>query len=165
MHRLEEVYRVIQPKVFAFFYLKTGDTAIAEDLTQDVFYQAMKGINTFRGTSSLETWIFAIAKNRLKTYYRSKKYTKSLQEKLKNHRPTPVSTPESVYLSKEQASTFHRHIEQLSDTEKEIVILRLYGELSFKEIGELMNKTENYARVVFHRAKIKIQKEMRVSDE
>ncbi|MFK4998854.1 RNA polymerase sigma factor [Bacillus sp. N9] len=71
-------------------------------------------------------------------------------------------SPEEIYLSKESESYFFKRLHKLDDLSKEIVTLRIYGELSFKEIGELVKKSENYARVTFHRAKLKLQKEMRM---
>ena len=61
--------------------------------------------------------------------------------------------------------TLAHWISQLDDLSKEIMTLRIYGELSFKDIGELVQKSENYIRVTFHRTKLRLQKEMRVNDE
>ncbi|WP_062108211.1 RNA polymerase sigma factor [Bacillus niameyensis] len=166
MKDLEKLYTEIQPKIYAFFYIKTMNQSLAEDLTQDVFYQALKGIHSFSGKSTLKTWVFSIAKNRLKTYYRSKKYMNSLHEKLVLEDPPSLSaSPEELYISKEEESQFLKRLERLADLPREIMILRLYGELSFKEIGELVNKSENYTRLAFHRAKLQLQKEMRVNNE
>lgn len=167
MNELEKLYKEIQPKIYSFFYVKTLDSAAAEDLTHDVFYEALKSFSSFSGKSSLQTWLFSIAQNLLKKYYRSKKYKNSLEHKLMDNekdvrRP---DTPEEIYLAKETKRGVIRQIDQLDELQKEIVILRIYGELSFKEIAELVNKSENFARVAFHRAKLKLQKEMRVSNE
>lgn len=164
MNELEKVYQDIQPKVFAFFYIKTGDPALSEDLTHDVFFAAVKGFPSFSGKSSLKTWVFSIAKNRLKKHYRSKKYSASLTDQLVREEPPVISTPEEIFLLKEKNQHLISHINKLDPITKEIVIFRIYGELSFKEIGDLIDKSENYARVSFHRAKIKLKKEMRLSD-
>ncbi len=166
MNELEKIYRDIQPKVFAFFYIKLGDRALAEDLTHDVFYAAVKGFPSFAGDSSLSTWIFSIAKNRLKKHFRSKKYTAGLTEQLSNKESPIPSSPEEIYILKEGSRDLVAHINKLEPPLiREIVILRLYAELSFKEIGRLIGKSENFTRVTFHRAKIRLKKEMRVSDE
>lgn len=166
MNELEKAYRDIQPKVFAFFYVKLGNRALAEDLTHDVFYAAVKGFPSFAGESSLNTWIFSIAKNRLKKYFRSKKYTSGLTEQLANDGQSIPSTPEEIYILKEGSRNLINCINKLEPPlTREIVVLRIYAELSFKEIGSLIGESENFARVTFHRAKMKLQKEMRVSDE
>ena len=165
MNELEKVYQDIQPKVFAFFYLKTGNQALAEDLTHDVFYAAVKGFPSFSGKSSLNTWIFSIANNRLKKLYRSKKYNNGLTGQLTRQEPPVIPTPEEIYLIKESSQSLLGHINKLDNITKDIVILRVYADLSFKEIGDLIGESENYARVTFHRAKIRLKKEMRWSDE
>ncbi|KRG14204.1 RNA polymerase subunit sigma-24 [Virgibacillus soli] len=165
MQELEKLYTEIQPKIFAFFYIKVQDQSLAEELTQDVFYQAVKGFHLFSGNSTLKTWIFSIAHNRLKTYYRSKKYARFLNKKMTNETEPHSFTPEELYIQKEEHRQFQTFLEQLRPSLKEIVILRLYGELTFREIGGLVNQSENYVRLAFHRAKIKLKKEMRGNDE
>ncbi|WP_078556226.1 RNA polymerase sigma factor [Bacillus alkalicellulosilyticus] len=158
---IEELYKEIQPRIYAFFFVKTSNKEMAEDLTQEVFYEALKGVNSFSGQATIQTWLFSIAKNRLKKYYRTKKYKETLFEKvIKESQTSQTTTPEEDILQKEEHITLHSQIAHLDEISKEIVILRVYGELSFKEIGVLLNKSENYARVTFHRAKLKIQKEM-----
>ncbi|MBS4218718.1 RNA polymerase sigma factor [Bacillus sp. FJAT-49711] len=165
MSELERLYKEIQPKIYAFFYIKTSDKSAAEDLTHDVFYEAIRGIHSFSGKSTLQTWIFSIAKNILRKHYRSKKYATGLQEKLTLDVPELPNTPEDVYITKEGQVNLLQKISSLDEIQQEIVTLRLYGELSFKEIGELINKSENYVRVTFHRAKLRLQKEMGLNHE
>ncbi|MBW8348579.1 RNA polymerase sigma factor [Bacillus sp. IITD106] len=165
MNELERLYTEIQPKIYAFFYIKTSDKSAAEDLTHDVFYEAIKGIHSFSGKSTLQTWIFSIAKNVLRKHYRSKKYVSSLHEKLTLDVPEHPSSPEDVYMTKEGHVNLLQRISNLDEAQQEIVTLRLYGDLSFKEIGEFINKSENYVRVTFHRAKLRLQKEMGLNHE
>lgn len=156
---LEELYKEIQPRIYAFFFVKTSSRESAEDLTQEVFYEAIKGLPRFSHHSTIQTWLFSIAKNRLKKYYRSQKYKKDLEVLYRNEE-LDRNTPEEEVLKKEEQWNIIQQINQLDDITKEIVTLRVYGELSFKEIGVLVEKSENYARVTFHRAKLKLQKEM-----
>ena len=159
MDTLAQIYREVQPKLYTFFYIKTSNFAIAEDLTQDVFYQATISIHTYRGEASLSTWLFQIANNLLKKYYRSRKYEKSLLMRLENMpHPTPFTTEQFVEL-KEEAKLLLQKIEMLDPPIKDIMLLRIVGELNFKEIGELLGQSENYVRVNFHRQKIKLQGE------
>lgn len=138
---------------------------LSEDLTQDVFYAALKGVKTFRGRASVQTWLFAIARNLLKKHYRSKKYARNLVNKLSNDIQEKTVSSEELYLSKEMNWAFIEQVSKLDALPAEIVTLRVYGELSFKEIGDLIRKSENYVRVNFHRTKLKLQKEMRSNDE
>jgi|SRR5690625_988843 len=167
MNALKTIYAKTQPKVYAYFYVKISNQSIAEDLTQDVFYEACKVIHSFSGHSTLQTWLFSIAKNVLRNYYRSKKYQRHLEDTLKKQddMSPPLKTPEESVLLMDEVDQLLTHVQQLVPIEQEIVILRIYGDLSFKEIGQLLQRTENYARVTFHRIKLKLQKEMRRNED
>ncbi|MFA9559528.1 RNA polymerase sigma factor [Evansella sp. AB-rgal1] len=160
MMKLEEVYNQIQPNIYAFFYAKTNNKEISEDLTQEVFYEAIKSFATFSGNATMKTWLFSIAKNMLRKFYRSKKYKEMLESKIQQERKDSESVEENV-VKKEEGELLRSLITNLEEHSKEVVILRAYGELSFQEIGVLLNKSENYARVTFHRAKLKLHKELK----
>lgn len=159
MNEFTSIYGEIQPKLYSFFYMKTGSKELAEDLTHEVFYEALKSYGSFKGNSSLKTWIFSIANNLLKKHYRKKKSAKVLEEKLSIEHLV-VEDLENSVINKDNRLQLIKAINLLDDLTKEIVLLRIYGELSFKEIGHTLNKSENYARVTFHRGKLKIQKEL-----
>lgn len=165
MKELEQVYRDIHPKLFTFFYLKTSNIATAEDLTQDVFYEASKGLHRFRGHSTLSTWLFSIAHNLLKKHYRSQKYEKALVERLEVVDSDERPTIEGLIEQKEDVQRLREAISALDAQSGSILLLRIYGGLSFKEIGELTGRSENYVRVSFHRLKNRLQKEMGDSNE
>lgn len=161
---LTSLYGEIQPKLYSFFYIKTGSKELAEDLTQEVFYQALKTYGSFKNNCSLKTWIFSIANNLLKKHYRSKKYFNALESKLTIDNHLHESLEDTV-IERDTRLQLIAAINKLDDLTREIVLLRIYGELSFKEIGDTLNKSENYARVIFHRGKLKIQKELEVYNE
>lgn len=163
MNKLEEAYEEIQPKIYAFFYAKTGNRAASQDLCHDTFYEACKNIASFNGESTLSTWMFAIANNLLKKFYRKNKYQQSLMEKLATIPEADIHSIEELTEINEDAKTLLHHISKLDDATREILLLRIYGELSFAEIGVLIGKSENYARVTFHRLKLRIQKMMEVT--
>lgn len=160
MNKLEDEYEEIQPKIYAFFYAKTGNRATSQDLCHDTFYEACKNIASFNGHSTLSTWMFSIANNLLKKYYRKNKYQQSLMQKLAILPEAEIHSIEELTEINEETKTLLHHISKLDDAAREIVLLRIYGELSFAEIGALIGKSENYARVTFHRLKLKIQKVM-----
>jgi len=160
MNQLEAIYLEVQPKMYAFFYARTLNHSVSEDLTQDVIYAAMKGIGRFAGDSTIETWLYSIAQNHLKKYYRSKRYRKNLEENVKGNYQSSSKSPEELFLINEEKSLLLDCIQTFDDLPKEIVSLRIFAELSFKEIGQLVSKSENYVRVTFHRTKVKLQQEM-----
>lgn len=157
--KLEKLYKEVHPRIFTFFYVRTGHRQHAEDLTQEVFYYAIKNFHMFSAKSTIETWLFSIAKHRLANFYRSKKYGEQLLKKVSQQERFEDS-PEEKLIKKEKKSTLMDAIQKLDELQKEIVTLRVYGELSFKEIATLVNKSENHTRIIFHRAKLKIQKEL-----
>lgn len=159
---LEHLYREIYPKMYAFFYANTSSREAAEDLTQDVFYDALRGTHTFAGRSSAATWLFGIARNKLRRFYRSRHYKSRLTDKLVEEVQHVIeSGPEDQVVQSEMENRLLALIKQLDDLPREIIMLRAYGELSFREIGELVGITENHARVIFHRVKLQLHKEMR----
>ena len=139
--------------------MKTSNEAIAEDLTQDVFYQASKSIQSYRGEAALSTWLFHIAQNLLKKYYRSKKYENTLLTRLTDHATEKLHTTEQYVQLKESVQELLCKLEQLEQPLKDIMLLRIVGELSFKEIGDIVGESENYVRVAFHRQKVKLKRE------
>lgn len=156
MDRLQQLYTEHYTRLYRYFYAKTSNVQVAEDLTQDVFYAASKTIHLYRGDASLTTWLYSIANNTLKKHYRTKQYERSLLQKMES--PVMPSVEEDVE-QRLQLQQLHARIEQLEETSQQIVLLRLYSELSFKDIGDIVGRTENYARVQFHRIKQQLKRE------
>lgn len=157
--QLQQLYSEHQQRLYKYFYARTTNEQSAEDLTHDVFYEASKTIHLYRGDASLTSWLYSIANNLLKKYYRSKKYEQALHKKLEEPSRNPTITLEAFVEQRWQVQAIHERIMQLEETSQQIVLLRLYSELSFKEIGEIVDCSENYARVQFHRLKQRLKKE------
>lgn len=151
MEDFNQLYEMYFEQLYKFLYSKTGDAILAEELTQETFYQAFKSIRKFKGDSKTSTWLYGIAKNVYLKYIRKKLHCKELA--LEFDVPIGIN-PESVFEHKERNITLMKAIHQLKDPQKEIIMLRAFGELSFKEIGEVFNKSENWARVNFYRGKL-----------
>src|SRR5690625_2948592 len=127
MKQLEQLYREIQANIYVFFYVKTSNSSIAEDLTHDVFYEACKGIASFQGKSTLQTWLFSIARNVLFKYYRSRKYRKNLTEQLQKEHQSKPRTPEKLVVINDETNNLLRKINTLNELQKVIVILHIYA--------------------------------------
>lgn len=158
VNRLQQLYSEHQQRIYKYFYARTANRQSAEDLTQDVFYEATKTIHQYRGDASLTSWLYAIANNLLKKYYRSKKYEQSLHMKLEAPNMQLAVSVEDFVEQQIEVQAIHTRIRQLEETAQQIILLRLYSELSFKEIGEIVGCTENYARVQFHRLKQQLKR-------
>lgn len=154
MKDTEKLYESYYEDVFRFLRGLSVDESLTEELTQETFYRALKSIDSFRGDSDLRVWLCSIAKNLYFTHYKNQK------------RVTPVDNFEiyeaeekaftEIIADKELALQVHKVLHDLREPYKEIFSLRIFGELSFREIGELFGKSEHWACVTYHRAKAMI---------
>ena len=144
--------------VYRYVLCLCRDDTAAKDITQETFLKAMKGADSFARDSSLYTWLCAIAKriwlNTVKSQSREgpSDFSGDISDESK------MSLEEAVS-EKDTAMYIHRLVHQLEEPYKEVFLLRALGELSFRQIGELFGKTENWACVTYHRARKKLQKE------
>lgn len=130
---------------------------IAEEITQETFFKALKNIDKFDGKCKLYVWLCQIAKNTFFTYRKKEKYHEDLTE-VENI--LVESTIEQCLLSKESVFNIHKELHSLDEPYKEVFMLRVFGDLSFSQIGSLFEKTESWARVTYHRAKMKLKERM-----
>lgn len=156
MQPMDEVYRDYADLVYRFLLAKTGNESIAEELTQETFYQAVKSSDRFDGSCKVSTWLCAIAKNQLYSYFRKNRRHEDIDD-------VELTTPsaEDVCLDAQQKVALMKALHAVPEPYREVLYLRLFGNLSFREIGEIMEKTENWARVTFYRGKEKIAIGMR----
>lgn len=156
MLNLGEVCKDHAEIVFKFLLSLCNDKNTAEELTQETFYRAVKSSKHYDGTCKVSTWLCQIAKH---LWYqeidkRKRKQTTTLNEEIKND---AFNLEEKICISEEKMELM-KAIHILDEKSKEIVLLRITGAFSFKEIGEIFNKNENWARVTFYRAKQKLAK-------
>lgn len=162
MASFDEIYEQYFEDVFKFLRSLTLNEDLAEELTQETFFKALKAVDKFKGECDVRVWLCQIAKNSYFSYLKKQKRI-SDDENL-NNIPSE-SRFEDIITDKETAFKLHEILHKLNEPYKEVFSLRVFGELSFKQIALLFGKTEHWACVTYHRAKIKIQNEMRVQDE
>lgn len=162
MIELGEIYNSYFKDVYLFIYGLAKDKNIAEDLTSETFMKAINSIESFKGNCNIKVWLFQIAKNSYYSYIRKHKNLVDLDSVAENKAEIDI---EKSLLSSEDTMKIHMILHNLSEPYKEVFSLRIFGELSFKQIGYLFGKTENWACVTFYRAKSKIIKEMREYNE
>ncbi len=145
--------------VLRFLRGLSRDEYLAEELTQEAICRAMKSIHTFRGDSDLRVWLCSIAKNLYFTHCRKQKPL-SYEETYESY-----GAEEKLFVQiiedKETAFRVHRILHDLKEPYKEVFSLRIFGELSFREIGELFQKSEHWACVAYHRARGMIQEQLK----
>ena len=152
----QRLYDAYYMRVFSYVMTLCGDRHMAEEITQDTFFRAFYKSTDYRKEADEVTWLCAIAKNRF------------LDEKRKQGRMTemPEDIPDTDGNIEQKAtdrdSSFRIHValHGLEEPDREIFELRVFGELSFREIGTIFGKTENWARVTYHRARLKLQERM-----
>jgi RNA polymerase sigma factor (sigma-70 family) len=153
----EQVYQTYFRDVF--FYIKkiSGNEQVAEDITSETFLKAMDAIDGFRGSCNIRVWLCQIAKNCYCSYLRKngRLQTAELLPDIKD-----TTDIEALIISSEEMMKINQVLHELNEPYKEVFSLRVFGELSFKQIGTLFNKSENWACVTYHRSRKKIQDAM-----
>lgn len=153
MADFEEIYKKYYNQVYFYVLELSRNEQIAEEITQETFFKVLKKINTFRGECRINVWICEIAKNTFYNYCRKKNIDP--ESSLENAEAT--EDIEKTLVDSDMAQQIHRILHQTPEPYKEVFWMRTFGELSFKEIGNLHNKTESWARVTYHRAKLMIK--------
>lgn len=153
MHDFTHLYQELKPVVFRYLYYLCGDVQLAEDLTQETFYQAYLSLKRFQGKSTISTWIVAIARNvYLKKYRDEKKY--ATEELDWDSQVAPTSElPETAVVRKEFNKNIQNILLLLPENYRSVIIWREIEGRSFEEIGTIMNKSPATVRVILFRAK------------
>lgn len=151
-----QIYHLYFKDVYKYTLVLCKNEALAEEITQETFFKALKGINDFNGSCKMRVWLCQIAKNTYFTYLKKEKnlsYNEELEEAYYDHL-------EQTLINKDAAFEIHKLLHKLDEPYKEVFTLRLFGELSFAQIAELFEKTESWARVTYHRAKLKLKESL-----
>ncbi|WP_138753946.1 RNA polymerase sigma factor [Paenibacillus sinopodophylli] len=157
MNDFENIYNQYFRDIYLFVLSLSRNEAIAEEITQDTFFKALKSIDSFKGHCKINVWLCQIAKNTYFSYVEKQKRFELGQV------PEPVNliNIEEAMLDKDNVLRIHRTLRRLNEPYKEVFTLRVFGELSFGQIGDLFEKTESWARVTFYRAKTKMQQALK----
>ena len=153
---MEQIYEQYFETVNKYLFCLTHDNDISEELTQETFYKAVKKINTYKSECKMSVWLCQIAKNLWYDQCRkNKKIANSDESDLLEIAAN--TTVEEKILQDEEKMQLYKQMQKLDAKTREVMYLRITGELSFKEIGIILNKTENWARVTFYRGKNKLK--------
>ena len=155
MDNMDSIYRSYAQTVYKFLLAQCRDPDLAEELTQETFYQAVRSIGRFDGSCKVSTWLCQIAKHLWYQHLRKHWREAPLPEELPE---TPAPSAEEGLLAQEDRLDLLRLIHALPEPQRELVYLRAFGGLSFREIGDVLGRTEVWARVTFYRCKELLQK-------
>ncbi|CAM3881724.1 RNA polymerase sigma factor [Mesobacillus thioparans] len=152
--QIEDVYNTYFKDVFLYVYSLSGDKHIAEDITSETFMKALTSLDSFRGDSDIRVWLCQIAKNSYYSYLGKKKNIVDLESLPESASEDNV---EQEITTSQASMKVHEIIQNLKEPYKKVFTLRVFGELSFKQIGKLYAKSDNWACVTYHRAREKIK--------
>lgn len=155
MQKMDEIYQQYAQTVYRYLLSLTRDADLAEELTQETFYQAIRSIDRYNGSCKLSTWLCAIAKRVLLTWRRKH----PAQEEMTEDAGLAASA-EAEVIQKQGRMALIARMHELPEPGREVMYLRVFGGLSFAEIGEVHGKSENWARVTYYRMKEKLRKEV-----
>ncbi len=152
----ERLYNTYYMRVFSYVMTLAGDRHAAEEITQEAFFRAFSRSSEFRNESDEVTWLCAIAKNCFVDESRRRNKTSPIPEEL----PSAGKSIEQLVTDKDSSFRIHAALHTMDEPYREVFELRVFGELSFSQIGTIFGKTENWARVTYHRARLKLMEKM-----
>ncbi len=163
----EGLYKEYAKLIYKFIYLKCKDKELAEDIVQTTFLKAVSQIHTFHGACKVSTWLCQIAYREYLNYCRKHNKQGSYEEYIETHgelgligmREIRDEILEQLIIG-EQVEAVKNILQSMHEPYKQVFMLRVYGEYSFGEIGRMFEKSENWARVTYYRAKERIVRKM-----
>lgn len=157
---MEEIYKKYSRLVYNYLYKLTNNTEISEELTQETFCNAIQGIKNFRRECSLNVWLCQIAKNKWKDYIIKNKKYESIPFDDNIEVQLSEEGLEETINSREELISLYQKIHNLDANTREVIYLRIKGDFSFKEIGRILQRNEEWTRVTFYRGKLKLKEEL-----
>ncbi len=153
----EQIYRMYFTDVFRYIRKLSGDEQIAEEITADTFFKAMNAIDRFRGDCDIRVWLCQIAKNCYYSYLKKKKRMELVEDPELLNLADQGENLEEALARNEETLQIQNILHELPDPYKEVFMWRVFAELSFKQIGQIFEKSENWACVTYHRARMMIK--------
>ena len=157
MYDIQKIYEEYSKTVYNFLLCITNNVELSEDLTQETFFCAIKGIDKFQGNCKISVWLCQIAKFLWYKHLKKEK-TKIPIENFESVSDI-TSDLETSIVDKILKEKLYEQIDSLNITTKKVILFRICGDLSFKEIGLLMGKSESWARITFYRGKEKLKED------
>ena len=160
MTDFEKVYKEYFNDVYLYIKRLSGDEHVAEEITSETFFKALKSIDSFRGECEIRVWLCQIAKNSYYTYIKKNTKIQDVDETELINLPDNKNSVENEVQSKLQAFAIQKILHEIDEPYREVFMWRVYADLSFKEIAGIFNKNENWACVTYHRARNQIKKRL-----
>ena len=163
---MDALYRQYARTVYKFLLSQTRDASLAEELTQETFYRAIRSIHRYDGSCKLSVWLCQIAKH---LWYQELRQRQRRPEPLslgeqEGEADIPVPSVEEEVFAQQGHLALLRQVHALPDPMREVVYLRVFGSLSYREIGQVMGRTDTWARVTYYRGKEKLREQLERSE-
>lgn len=158
MENIDEIYKKYANLIKNYIFTITGDKSLSEEIMQETFIVAINQIDKFRGDCKIYVWLLSIAKKIL--YKETKKNNLINLLHIDDLEITDNKDIEAEFIKKDNKFKLYESIQKLDANTREVMYLRLTGDFSFKEIGKILNKSENWARVIFFRGKKKLEEDL-----
>lgn len=149
----ESIYTTYFNDVYLYIRRLSNNEHIAEEITSECFFKAMHSIDSFRGDCDIRVWLCQIAKNCYYTYLKKAGRTSSIERLEISNIADTSDTVEERIARQDEAMQIRRQLHDIPDPYKEVFMWRIFAELSFKQIGQIFGKTDNWACVTYHRAR------------
>ena len=153
MTEFEQIYRDYFNDVFLYIRRLSNNEHIAEEITSETYYKAMHSVDSFRGDCDIRVWLCQIAKNCYYSYLKKAGREDSIEDIDLLNVSAQDETVEERLARQDEAMQIQKILHDIPDPYKEVFMWRVFAELSYKQIGQLFGKSENWACVTYHRAR------------
>lgn len=160
MTDFEKLYEDYFQDVFLYIRRLSGNEYIAEEITSDTFFKAMHSVDRFRGECDLRVWLCQIAKNCYFSYLKKQKREQSLSDSELLFLPDLSDATEERIVRSQEAEQIRKILHEIDEPYKEVFMWRVFADMSFKQIGQIFSKSENWACVTYHRARKQIRERL-----
>lgn len=158
----EKIYNIYFNDVFRYIRRLSGNEHIAEEITADTFFKAMSVIDSFRGDCDIRVWLCQIARNSYLSYLKKSARIDHVEDVELLNIADPDASVEERLVRQDEVVQVQKALHDIPDPYKEVFMWRVFAELSFKQIGQMFSKSENWACVTYHRARTKIKERLEV---
>ena len=152
----EKLYAACYMRVFSYVMTLACDRSQAEEITQETFFRAFARRESYRAEADEVTWLCAIAKN----LFLDARRRQAKHGEMPADAADPARGVEQQVTDRDSSFRIHMALHALDEPYREVFELRVFGELSFAQIGEIFAKGEGWARVTYHRARLKLRERM-----
>ncbi len=160
VNEFEQIYREHFGDVYRYILNLSRDEHIAEEITAETFFSALKSIDKFRGDCEIRVWLCQIAKHCYLSYLRRVSHSRDFSDDELTRIPDLAEPPDERAANRDEAARVRAILHRLPEQYREVFMWRVFAELSFKQIGEIFGKSENWACVTYHRARVRILEEL-----